>query len=61
MVQRAVEAISENRIYNDNTLIISELDEKDDIPEVVGIFKNFRTEKYGRCKIIFWVKEDKYE
>ncbi|CCJ34550.1 16S rRNA (guanine(966)-N(2))-methyltransferase RsmD [Caloramator australicus] len=61
MVQRAVEAISENRIYNDNTFIISELDEKDDIPEIVGIFKNFRTEKYGRCKIIFWVKEDKYE
>ncbi|MCX7903720.1 MAG: 16S rRNA (guanine(966)-N(2))-methyltransferase RsmD [Caloramator sp.] len=61
IVQRAIEAISENKIYNDNTLIVSELDEKDEVPEIVGVFKNSRIEKYGRCKIIFWIKEDQYE
>ncbi|SEF67376.1 Conserved hypothetical protein 95 [Caloramator fervidus] len=57
MVEKAINLIFEEGIFGDETLIVSELDVKDIIPEKIGCFINYRTEKYGRTKVAFWIKE----
>jgi 16S rRNA (guanine966-N2)-methyltransferase len=57
LIKEAIQAISKMEIGEENSIIISEYDFSDEIPETIGIYNKFRTEKYGRTKVSFWRKE----
>lgn len=53
-VEKSIKEIDKLNLTNDNSLIISELDNIDNIPESIGDFKVDRIKKYGRVKMAFW-------
>lgn len=57
MVIKAIEEISRLDILDYNGIIISEYDEKDNLPDKIGKIEAYRTEKYGRTKVTFWSME----
>lgn len=53
-VEKSIKEVDRLNLTNENTLIISELDNVDKLPEIIGNFKVDRIKKYGRVKIVFW-------
>ncbi|SKA92313.1 16S rRNA (guanine(966)-N(2))-methyltransferase RsmD [Caloramator quimbayensis] len=56
-----IESLKNIDCYNlldTNGIIITEYDENDIIPDKIGHFTKYRTEKYGRVRISFWNKEE---
>ncbi|MEG0641958.1 MAG: 16S rRNA (guanine(966)-N(2))-methyltransferase RsmD [Clostridium sp.] len=56
-IERSIEAIDRLNLLEEDALIVSEYDSVDNVPERVGSFSIFRTEKYGRVRVSFWRRE----
>lgn len=59
LVEKSIQMIYKLDILNDEAIIVSEYDIKDNIPEKIGSIVKYRQEKYGRTYIALWAKEDK--
>jgi 16S rRNA (guanine966-N2)-methyltransferase len=58
MIEKALEIINTGMLLKDGGLIVSEYDEKDIMPEKIGSIHIYRTEKYGRTRLAFWILEE---
>lgn len=53
-IDKTIKEIDKLDLTKENTIIISELDNIDDLTEVIGNFEVYRTKKYGRVKLAIW-------
>lgn len=56
LVEKSIEEIIKNNLLDNDGIIVSEHDEKEDIPNEVAGIKKYRQEKYGRTIVAFWSK-----
>jgi len=55
--EELIKIISENNLLNENGFLVIHLPKKENLPDIIGNFKNYDIRKYGLNMLLFYRKE----